>query len=268
MSGRRSASQPRVNMKHRASTTAAASSPQPVPGVPAQADARRGERPQGSGQGRAAQSSGQGSAASAAGNAAVSNFPGQVGLTAPARAELSRPRPGANASTGERCMFPSRSRPNGGVPGVSVVRSSGHAILDEAARQTVQRAAPFPAIPTSGRSVQLGIHGATRLFPRLNSGLSASDLCVRLGPVECAGFFRLARRRRVLLTLASRRNRSPDRGAHLARPLQHCRISLPSSAAGWTCYCAENALRNRCCLFRQSVIQSSEVSQQKGQQGF
>ena len=119
-------------------------------GGTSQADARRGDAA-GSTQGRAAQSSGQGSAASAAGNAAVSNYPGQVvtrlrrALSYPAQARRQR-------ITGEvHVSFTIAA--NGGVSGVSVVRSSGHAVLDEAARQTVHRAAPFPAIPpAAGRS--------------------------------------------------------------------------------------------------------------------
>lgn len=115
-----------------------------------QADARRGDAA-GSTQGRAAQSSGQGSQASAAGNAAVSNYPGQVvsrlrrSLSYPAQARRQR-------ITGEvHVAFTIAA--NGGVSGIRIVRSSGHAILDEAALQAVHRAAPFPAIPSAaGRS--------------------------------------------------------------------------------------------------------------------
>jgi periplasmic protein TonB len=42
---------------------------------------------------------------------------------------------------------------NGGVSAIRIARSSGYAVLDEAALATVQRAAPFPAIPAgAGRS--------------------------------------------------------------------------------------------------------------------
>jgi periplasmic protein TonB len=36
---------------------------------------------------------------------------------------------------------------DGGVSSVRVVRGSGHPVLDQAALETVQRAAPFPGIP-------------------------------------------------------------------------------------------------------------------------
>lgn len=119
-------------------------------GGASQADARRGDAA-GSTEGRTAQSSGQGSQVSAAGNAAVSNYPGQVvsrlrrSLSYPAQARRQR-------ITGEvHVAFTIAA--NGGVSGVRIVRSSGHAVLDEAALQTVQRASPFPAIPpAAGRS--------------------------------------------------------------------------------------------------------------------
>ena len=37
----------------------------------------------------------------------------------------------------------------GGASGVSIVRSSGSAVLDQAAIETVGRAAPFPPIPAN-----------------------------------------------------------------------------------------------------------------------
>lgn len=91
----------------------------------------------------------QGSQASAreqaAGNAAVSNYPGQVvtrlrrALRYPAAARRDR-------LTGEVHVSFTVSA-GGGVSGISVVRSSGSPVLDQAAIETVQRAAPFPQIP-------------------------------------------------------------------------------------------------------------------------
>lgn len=119
-------------------------------GGASQADARRGDAA-GASEGRLVQSSGQGSQTSAAGNAAVSNYPGEIlsrlrrSLGFPAQARRQR-------ITGEvQVAFTIAS--NGAVSGVRVVRSSGHAILDEAALQAVHRAAPFPHIPkAAGRS--------------------------------------------------------------------------------------------------------------------
>jgi periplasmic protein TonB len=119
-------------------------------GGQSQADARRGDAA-GSARGSAAQSSGQGSQAAAAGNAAASNYPGQVvsrlrrSLSYPAQARRQR-------ITGEvHVAFTITA--GGAVSGVRVVRSSGHPVLDEAALETVHRAAPFPAIPpAAGRS--------------------------------------------------------------------------------------------------------------------
>lgn len=89
--------------------------------------------------------------ASQAGNAAVSNYPGQIvtrlrrALRYPREAKRERLR-------GEvRVAFTIGS--NGAVGNIRVVRSSGSPILDRAAVETVQRAAPFPAIPAgAGRS--------------------------------------------------------------------------------------------------------------------
>lgn len=119
-------------------------------GGASQADARRGDAA-GSTQGRAAQSSGQGNQASAAGNAAVSNYPGQV--VSRLRRSLSYPSQARRQRITGEVHVAFTIAANGGVTGVRIVRSSGHAILDEAALQTVQRAAPFPAIPSAaGRS--------------------------------------------------------------------------------------------------------------------
>ena len=40
---------------------------------------------------------------------------------------------------------------DGGLAGVSLARSAGSPILDQAALDTVRRAAPFPAIPAEAR---------------------------------------------------------------------------------------------------------------------
>jgi periplasmic protein TonB len=81
----------------------------------------------------------------------VSNYPGQVvtrlrrALRYPAAARRDR-------LTGEvHVSFTVAA--GGGVSGISVVRSSGSPVLDQAAIETVQRAAPFPQIPqAAGRS--------------------------------------------------------------------------------------------------------------------
>ncbi|WP_245451313.1 energy transducer TonB family protein [Georhizobium profundi] len=101
--------------------------------------------------GAATQGSQASAQAQAAGNAAVSNYPGQVvtrlrrALRYPAAARRDR-------LTGEvHVSFTIAA--GGGVSGISVVRSSGSPVLDQAAIETVQRAAPFPQIPqAAGRS--------------------------------------------------------------------------------------------------------------------
>lgn len=101
--------------------------------------------------GAATQGSQASAQAQAAGNAAVSNYPGQVvtrlrrALRYPAAARRDR-------LTGEvHVSFTIAA--GGGVSGISVVRSSGSPVLDQAAIATVQRAAPFPQIPqAAGRS--------------------------------------------------------------------------------------------------------------------
>lgn len=119
-------------------------------GGASQADARRGDAA-GSTQGRAAQSSGQGREASAAGNAALSNYPGQV--VSRLRRALSYPAQARRQRIAGEVHVSFTIGANGAVSGVDIVRSSGHAILDEAALQIVHRAAPFPAIPSAaGRS--------------------------------------------------------------------------------------------------------------------
>ena len=86
-----------------------------------------------------------------AGNASVSNYPGKVhrkvsrAIRYPKQARAKRLRGQAVVS------FVVGS--NGSVSGIRVARSSGHSILDNAALDTVRRAAPFPPIPSgAGRS--------------------------------------------------------------------------------------------------------------------
>lgn len=99
--------------------------------------------------GAAQQSSGS-SRAQQAGNAAVSNYPGEV------RSRLNRalryPR-GARGRVSGEVHVSFTVTASGGAAGISITRSSGSPILDQAAVETVQRAAPFPAIPAgAGRS--------------------------------------------------------------------------------------------------------------------
>lgn len=85
------------------------------------------------------------------GNASVSNYPGKVyaklrrSLRYPSEARRKRIRGEVHVS-----FTVSRS---GGVGGVRLARSSGSPVLDNAALETVRRAAPFPEIPAAaGRS--------------------------------------------------------------------------------------------------------------------
>jgi protein TonB len=96
-------------------------------------------------------SSGNAGRAREAGNAAVSNYPGTVyaklrrSLRYPSEARRKRIR-------GEVHVRFTVSR-SGGVGSVGVARSSGSPLLDNAALETVRRAAPFPEIPpAAGRS--------------------------------------------------------------------------------------------------------------------
>lgn len=85
--------------------------------------------------------------ASKAGNAAVSNYPGRIvarlrrALRYPAEARRDRVRGVAHV------RFTVTA--SGTVNGARVVRSSGSGLLDQAALETIRRAAPFPAIPPS-----------------------------------------------------------------------------------------------------------------------
>ncbi len=126
---------------------------QPVSGARGNAEANQ---QRGSSSGQAAQGASQEGArqaarANAAGNAAVSHYPGQI-VTRLRRALRYPPEARRDRMTGEVHVAFTVSA-NGGVGGISVVRSSGYPVLDQAAIATVQRAAPFPAIPdAAGRS--------------------------------------------------------------------------------------------------------------------
>lgn len=115
-----------------------------------QADARRGSA-DGAEQGNTVVASRGAKQNTAAGNAAVSNYPGKIvsklrrALRYPAAAKRQRLR-------GEVHVAFTVSG-SGSVSSVRVVRSSGAAVLDQAAVETVRRAAPFPPIPAeAGRS--------------------------------------------------------------------------------------------------------------------
>ena len=109
----------------------------------AQADARKGEADGDKGGSQAV--AGRSGTSREAGNAAVSNYPGKVvsklrrSLRYPSAARRDRLRGEVHVAftvTG-----------GGGVSGARVVRSSGSSVLDQAALETVRRAAPFPPIP-------------------------------------------------------------------------------------------------------------------------
>ncbi|WP_410796025.1 TonB family protein [Palleronia sp. LCG004] len=88
-----------------------------------------------------------------AGNAAASNYQGLVNRQI---SSIPRPRIGARGSA-----FISFSISNSGtLAGLSLVRSSGSAVLDNAALQIIRRAAPFPPPPTGARTTyQIAIEG-------------------------------------------------------------------------------------------------------------
>lgn len=112
-------------------------------------DAKRGSS-EGSRTADGAASRGAGRA-SQAGNAAVSNYPGKV--VAKLRRSLRYPREAQRQRLRGEVRVAFIVSSNGGVSGIRVVRSSGSPILDQAAVETVQRAAPFPKIPAdAGRS--------------------------------------------------------------------------------------------------------------------
>ena len=86
-----------------------------------------------------------------AGNAAVSNYEGKVyaKVGRARRYPKSASRQGIQGTVNVRFTV----SVDGSVSGVSIARSAGSPILDEAALQAVNRAAPFPKIPVeAGRS--------------------------------------------------------------------------------------------------------------------
>ncbi|MEO3385648.1 TonB family protein [Mesorhizobium sp. CAU 1741] len=111
-----------------------------------QADARRGTS-QGSAQGRSASQSAGNQRSREAGNAAVSNYPGQI-----VRKLRRAVRPVRGRERGQVVVSFTVSS-SGGVNSVRIARGSGSPNLDQAAVDTVRRAAPFPPIPpAAGRS--------------------------------------------------------------------------------------------------------------------
>jgi len=110
-----------------------------------QADTRRGAE-QGGASGASAPS-GQSAQSNAAGNAAVSNYPGQVATRL--RRALQYPRDAQRQGIRGEVHVRFTVNASGQAAGITVARSSGHAVLDQAAVATVQRASPFPAIPAA-----------------------------------------------------------------------------------------------------------------------
>ena len=87
----------------------------------------------------------------AAGNAAVSNYPGKV--ASKLRRSLRYPREAKRQRIRGEVVVSFVVTGNGGVSNIRIARSSGFPVLDEAARDAVRRAAPFPSIPPNdGRS--------------------------------------------------------------------------------------------------------------------
>lgn len=87
----------------------------------------------------------------AAGNAAVSNYPGKV--ASKLRRSLRYPREAKRKRIRGQVVVSFSVSANGSVGRVRITRSSGHSILDSAAKEAVRRAAPFPRIPANaGRS--------------------------------------------------------------------------------------------------------------------
>ncbi|WP_309085915.1 TonB family protein [Chelativorans sp.] len=95
-------------------------------------------------------SRGRGRAAEA-GNAAVSNYPGKI--VSKLRRSLRYPREAQRQRLKGEVRVAFTVTSSGAVSGIRVVGSSGSPVLDRAAVETVQRAAPFPPIPQgAGRS--------------------------------------------------------------------------------------------------------------------
>jgi protein TonB len=141
--------EPQRTERPRQQQQAARPAPRQGSGGQNQADAQRGVA-EGSAAARAAPS-GQARQANAAGNAAVSNYPGQIASRL--RRSLRYPREAQRQGIRGEVHVQFTVNAGGGVGGVSIARSSGSPVLDQAALQTVQRAAPFPAIPpAAGRN--------------------------------------------------------------------------------------------------------------------
>jgi len=79
------------------------------------------------------------------GNAATSNYPGKI--VAKLRRSLRYPREARRQRLGGEVRVAFTVTQDGRVSGIRIVRSSGSPVLDQAALETVQRAAPFPKIP-------------------------------------------------------------------------------------------------------------------------
>lgn len=79
------------------------------------------------------------------GNAAASNYPGKV--VSKLRRALRYPAEAKRQKIRGEVHVAFTVGAGGGVSGLRVVRSSGSPVLDRAAMETVQRAAPFPPIP-------------------------------------------------------------------------------------------------------------------------
>ncbi|WP_173931008.1 energy transducer TonB [Chelativorans sp. Marseille-P2723] len=108
-------------------------------------DARRGAA-EGGMTGRSVWARAQGAVSSRAGSAAVTNYQGKVQAKL-RRAQRYPPEARRDRVQGEAHVAFTISR-DGSVGSITVVRSSGVPLLDQAAVETVRRAAPFPPIPT------------------------------------------------------------------------------------------------------------------------
>lgn len=87
----------------------------------------------------------------AVGNAAVSNYPGKV--ASKLRRSLRYPRAAMQQRIRGDVFVSFVVKANGGVSNIRIAKSSGFPVLDEAAKEAVRRAAPFPSIPAdAGRN--------------------------------------------------------------------------------------------------------------------
>lgn len=84
-----------------------------------------------------------------AGTAAISSYPGKI-YRRLARATRYPPAARANRLSG-KVLVGFTIVPNGGITGLQVKKTSGHAVLDAAALAAVRRAAPFPPLPQGRR---------------------------------------------------------------------------------------------------------------------